>query len=370
MLQFKNGTFKILQIADAQEFPRVSPDTVKLIEMALQAEEPDLVIFTGDQVYGITPRLWNSRRVKHVVASLLAPVTAAGVPFAVTFGNHDAESGIFNPAMAEIYAAHPGYLSGERRAPDDPGTFRLPVYGKDGSVKLSVYAFDTHGAANLGGKSGVTEEQLEWFRDRRENEWEAADKKPPALVFQHIPVPEYYNVINKTDKRKRGAVEAYGGARKHTFYALPDELKAAGGFMKEAPSTAGPTEFETLKNDGHVLALAVGHDHNNSFAAPFEGVKLIYTQGAGFHVYGPHLRRGVRVFTLDEADPAAFTTYTRTWKSLTDKKTKEYPLELFLSHTPSSVAQGMAWAKRAAIPLAAAAATAGAVFAAAKLKSK
>ena len=368
-LSYRGGAFKIMQIADAQEFPVVSPDTVRLIETALQAERPDLVIFTGDQVYGITPRLWNETRVKHVIGSLLAPVTAAGVPFAVTFGNHDAESGFSNPELAAFYGAYPGYLSGERRSEDDPGTFRLPVYGSDGSLKLSVYAFDTHGSAPAGGMGGVNESQLAWFARARENERDGAGKKPPALVFQHIPVPEYYNVINKINRRKRGAVEAYGGARKHTFYALPEELKAAGGFMKESPSTGGAGEFEALKEDGGVLALAVGHDHNNSFVGEYEGVKLIYTQGAGFHVYGPHLKRGVRLFTLNESDSAAFTTYTRTWESLTDKKPKEYPVELFLSHTPSSVSQGMAWARRASLPLAAAGAAAAA-FIVIKRKSK
>ena len=96
-LTFKNSQFKIMQIADAQEFPVVSPDTVHLIEMALAAERPDLVIFTGDQIYGIHPKLWGKAaeaRITAVFQKLLAPIVAANVPFAVTFGNHDAECGV------------------------------------------------------------------------------------------------------------------------------------------------------------------------------------------------------------------------------------------------------------------------------------
>ena len=95
-----------------------------------------------------------------------------------------------------------------------------------------------------------------------------------------------------------------------------------------------------------MLAIAAGHDHNNSFVADYKGIKLIYTQGAGFHVYGPHLNRGVRIFTLKENEPGTFTTYTRTWRSLTDEKPKEYLLEFGLSLTPSSVAQGKALLRR------------------------
>ena len=343
-LTFKNGQFKIMQIADSQELPAVSPDTVRLIEMAIAAERPDLIVFTGDQIYGIHPRLWGNgseARVNKVLTGLLAPVRAAGVPFAVTFGNHDAESGVSNARQARLYAEMPGYLAGERRSDADPGTFRLPIYDKNGEEAFCVYAFDTHGASLGGEKSGINRAQLDWFRGTR------AGKKTPALVFQHIPAPEYYNVIKKENKRVRGAVEAFG-RHKGEFYSLPPALRDTGGFLGEAPSVLAEVagEFETLYADGKVLAIAAGHDRNNSFAADHKGVKLIYTQGAGFHVYGPHLNRGVRLFTLKENEPGAFTTYTRTWRSLTDEKPKEYLLEFGLSLTPSSVDQGKALLRR------------------------
>ena len=368
-LSFKNGQFKIMQIADAQELPAVSADTVKLIRLAIDAEKPDLIVFTGDQIYGIHPRLWGSgdeTRVKKVLTELLSPVTAAGVPFAVTFGNHDAESGVPNARQAQFYAAMPGYTPGYRRCDGDPGTFRLPICNKNGEEVFCVYAFDTHGASIGGERSGISEAQLEWFRTARK------ENQSPALVFQHIPAPEYYNVIKETNKRTRGAVEAFG-RRKGKFYTLPQPLKDAGGFMRESPSVISEDagEFETLSADGSVLAIVAGHDHNNSFVAEHRGMKLIYTQCAGFHVYGPHLKRGVRIFTLDENAPGKFTTYTRTWESLTAEKPARPLLELFLSHTPSSVGQAVALAKRYGIPMFAGVAAAGfAVYCAARKKKR
>ena len=44
----KNRKFKIMQITDIQEIPAVSPDTSALLEAAVEAEKPDLVIYTGD----------------------------------------------------------------------------------------------------------------------------------------------------------------------------------------------------------------------------------------------------------------------------------------------------------------------------------
>ena len=46
----KNGKFKIMQITDIQEIYNVSPDTLKLLENAVEKEKPDLVIYTGDQI--------------------------------------------------------------------------------------------------------------------------------------------------------------------------------------------------------------------------------------------------------------------------------------------------------------------------------
>ena len=48
----KDKTFKIMQITDMQEIPAISPDTMKLLDAAVEAEKPDLVVYTGDQIKG------------------------------------------------------------------------------------------------------------------------------------------------------------------------------------------------------------------------------------------------------------------------------------------------------------------------------
>ena len=49
-LKFKNDTFRIMQIADVQEGANISPDTIALINAALDKENPDLVVYSGDQM--------------------------------------------------------------------------------------------------------------------------------------------------------------------------------------------------------------------------------------------------------------------------------------------------------------------------------
>ncbi|MBR5411412.1 MAG: metallophosphoesterase [Clostridia bacterium] len=335
-LSFHNGTFKIMQVADTQELSFVSRDTVLLLTMAALLEKPDLVIFTGDQIHGMDPtyRLGSVRdNVARTVGKLTKPFVKADIPFAVTFGNHDCQVGLSNAEQAEIYAGIPGYIAGQRRSDDDPGTFVLPVYGEDGKVACKLFVFDSGAQEADGAYVPVPKARLDYFRETCEGDM-------PVCVFQHIPVPEFYDVLEKVPKKAPGAVEAF---RTHAgeYYVLPQSVKDAGGFMGESPAVPDVNggEFEALKQNGNVLFLAVGHDHNNSFVAEKDGIKLIYTQGAGFHVYGPGTDRGVRIFELNENDPAAFTTRTVTFESAAGGQLSNPALDLVLTHIPTSVEQ-------------------------------
>lgn len=41
----KDGLFKIMQITDMQEIPKISPDTMALLDAAIEDEKPDLVVY-------------------------------------------------------------------------------------------------------------------------------------------------------------------------------------------------------------------------------------------------------------------------------------------------------------------------------------
>lgn len=55
-LRFReDGSFRVLQMADVQDGPDVLPDTIRLIREAIRKADPDLVVFTGDQIRGYDP---------------------------------------------------------------------------------------------------------------------------------------------------------------------------------------------------------------------------------------------------------------------------------------------------------------------------
>lgn len=341
MLRFNSDhKFKIMQIADTQEIPAVSPDTLSLINNALDREKPDLVIFTGDQIKGYSKKFKKDPAIiESTIDTLVEPIAKRNIPFMVTYGNHDAQCGVDNRGQYKFYAKYDNFISGDLRNSDDVGTADIQIYSStEDKPVFELYIIDSHGKAKDGaGYAPVDKEQIEWYVSRREQLKAENGDYLPSLVFQHIPVPEFFDVIKKVPKGTKGAVPAYG-AHENEYFVLNDETIAEGGFMLESPASpdVNTGEFEAMSEKGDVLGIYVGHDHNNSFVVKYKGVDLGYTQGAGFNVYGPGENRGVRIFELDEAAPREYKTYTATFKELCGTKIKTPVKEFIYKHAPTS----------------------------------
>ena len=349
-LHFKNGQFKIMQIADVQENASASRDTIKLISLAVEKEKPDLVVFTGDQIKGYSPSFKKNTKesVQKLISSITEPIVRNHIPFAVTFGNHDRDCGISNKEQMPFYLSQSGCIKPKSRSDDDPGTFSVIINASDGhSPVFALYIIDSNAKAPDGNYAPVTKEQIHWYKSERDRLKEENGKYLPALVFQHIPLPEYYKAIKKASYFTKGRVEAFG-SHKNEFYVLFDETKKNGGFMLESPASPeiNNGEFDAFKEKGDILGVFVGHDHNNSFVRKVDGIDLGYTQGCGFSTYGPGKKRGVRVFVLNEERPTDYKTYTVTMDELCDFKPSSPLTEFVLTHAPSSVAQAKSTSKR------------------------
>ena len=341
MLRFNSDhKFKIMQIADTQEIPTVSPDTLSLINNALDREKPDLVIFTGDQIKGYSKKFKKDPAIiESTIDILVEPIAKRNIPFMVTYGNHDAQCGVDNRGQYKFYAKYDNFISGDLRNSDDVGTADIQIYSStEDKPVFELYIIDSHGKAKDGaGYAPVDKKQIEWYISRREQLKAENGDYLPSLVFQHIPVPEFFDVIKKVPKGTKGAVPAYG-AHENEYFVLNDETIAEGGFMLEWPASpdVNTGEFEAMSEKGDVLGIYVGHDHNNSFVVKYKGVDLGYTQGAGFNVYGPGENRGVRIFELDETAPREYKTHTATFKELCGTKIKTPVKEFIYKHAPTS----------------------------------
>lgn len=333
-LKFKNNQFKIMQVADTQEGKHVSPDTLALLNAAIEKEQPDLVVYSGDQIWNIASFKGNKKTVRDVLFKLTEPAHSRNIPFTICFGNHDRQVGVSNEEQLEIYKSIPCFVGESAEGVDGCGNHVIEI-AKDGEIKFLLYCIDSHTSLTIG-YDHVHESQLNWYRSVRDEYEKRCGKVVPSIVIQHIPVPEVTELLQEVKRGTKGAVQ---GFRNHAgkWYILDKSKVNADGFMKESP--ADPMEnggqFDAMAEKGDIVGIYFGHDHINSFNGKVRGIDVGYTQGAGFHVYGPGLNRGVRMINL--SSDGTFETYDLRYRDLVGKKVKEKLWFAFYQLMPTNV---------------------------------
>ncbi len=305
-LQFnEDGSFKIMNISDIQDQENLLKVTADFMAAAIEAEQPDLIILTGDNISGNSIVANKTEQAIRAVMNVLDPF---GIPVAIVFGNHDEESGVSKEEQMAIYNSYDcdiSYDDGE--ALWGCGTYNVPIYSStdDTDVVFNCWMFDTGNRDEDGEYDHVKQDQLDWYK-AKSAELKAANggEAVPSIAFQHIIVPEIFEALDVVDASTPGAVAKLGN-----YYALP-ETAAEGSFMGEAPCPSGTNggEFDAFLECGDVLAVVSGHDHTNSFIVPHKGIDIINTPTCGFRSYGSSESRGIRIFELNESTPAEYTT--------------------------------------------------------------
>lgn len=347
-LQFSaDGKFRIMQVADTQDTQVTSKDTIAFLERALDEAKPDLVIFTGDQFkgYGISFLLGNrEENYKRAIDNLIAPLEARNIPFSFVFGNHDDQAfGISKEKQLEMYRAHKNCIA----VAGDPALSGLcnqyiNLRSADGEkILFNLYLVDSLSTTLDGKCAAVTKTQIEWYRTVRDALKKETGEYVPSVLFQHIPVPEMWDVLKEVPKSHKPHAE---GFRAHAgkFYDIDERFLQKGNcdFLLETPATPAENtgEFEAVSEKGDTLAMFFGHDHNNSFVSKYQNILLGYTQGCGFNVYGPKLDRGVRLIDLNTENLHTFETQTLLYRDLfTVKDIKNKPKYFLYSYAPPSV---------------------------------
>ncbi|MDL2220743.1 hypothetical protein LJC55_03650 [Eubacteriales bacterium OttesenSCG-928-N14] len=269
----------------------------------------------------------------------LQPIALRNIPFAITFGNHDNQAGISNAEQMPIYESYAQFVGGGEYA-YGPGTYSVPIYDDAGqTVVFVLYLIDSGGDAEAGGYEPVSEDIIHWYRSERDRYAAVnGNQVVPALVFQHIPLPEYYAVLKRVKPWTRGAVRTFR-THKNELYVLPPEGGQPNDFFTESSSIPdiNSGEFDAFSERGDVLGIYVGHDHGNSFVRKYRGIDLGYTQSSGFNEYGPGTLRGVRVIELDEENIRQYQTHTITFRQMFGRKLARPFLDLVYRHFPTSM---------------------------------
>ena len=320
----EDGKFVVMQVADPQDNQNPRKAMLDMLAAAYDQVRPDLVVFSGDNMLGrIAENKSDEKKmaiVETALDAILKPLEDRGIPFAVTFGNHDDQCGISKEEQITIYRRYTNCIGFNDENPAiGRSTYNLPILSADATrIAYNLWLVESAGKNEQGEYfEHVSPEVLDWYV-QTSNALKTQNGGEPiySLMFQHIPVPEIYELLTEVSKGIKGAVEKDG-----KYYVLNTEK--ANGFLGEGPCVTQENygQLDVVAAQGDVSALVFGHDHVNSFVGTLRGVDLVQTPGASFRSYGNHLR-GVRVFTIDENDPETYVTETLSYYDLMGTGTK------------------------------------------------
>ena len=282
---------KILQIADVQiggfhdackdltatekQWPCDADNTTAFIRRLIQYDRPDLVVFTGDNVYGTRSDQYS----KYLLLLITEPIVSAGIPFALVTGNHDVEL----PWMS-VSALH-NFMRRERARGGGgallSGNGLIKIHSPDQHTHLHLWLFEymhapcvfCYNGAGHGSYRPITKEQIDFFNHNSET-------NTLSLAFTHVPVEEYHQITHRL------------------------------GSQHDTITDSGPGELYTTLSQRNVAVLSVGHDHTNDFCGQVNGgMHLCYAGGAGYTTYGRvGWARRARMFIVKNG---VLSTYTR-----------------------------------------------------------
>ena len=291
-LQFNsNGKFKIVQFTDVHYIHKDARAKIALerIREVLDEEKPDFVVFTGDVIFG--------KPAKKSILDVLTIVSDQQIPFAVVWGNHDLENGLNGEELFNVIKDLPGNLTSITPGLSGTTNFILPVKSSDGKENREIlYFFDSHSGCSLkdvGGYAYIRFDQINWYRENSQKFTESNQGKPiPSLAFFHIPLPEFHQ-------------------------ACQDESTAFYGFRKEKACSPKLNSglFTSMKEQGDVEGVFVGHDHDNDYAVLWHGILLAYGRYSGGNTVYNDLENGARVIELTEGEKGF-----RSWIRLSDNR--------------------------------------------------
>jgi hypothetical protein len=302
-----DGTFKIVQFSDTQDGANTDPRTITAMNDILDAEKPDFVVITGDCVD--TGKCQTQVDLRKAIANIAQPMESRGIPWAVTFGNHDHDNlaalKLSENEMLALYRHYPHNVNkkeprgisgaGNANLLIDSSTAQSPVFG--------IWLLDSEAYApkEIRGYDWIHFNQVRWYYETSTALEKRLGAKLPALMFFHIGLCEF------------------------------KEALAAGKFTGEMNEGVGSSRinsglFAAVLERGDVKGIFVGHDHIDAGVADYYGVKLGFGGNIGYATYGlegdetaRNRLRGARIFTIDERHPADFKTWYVTAAELEKK---------------------------------------------------
>lgn len=334
--------FKVLQLTDVHIgggcfSSQKDAWAMNAVATMVRAEQPDLVIVTGDIAYPVPFQAgtFNNLHATQIFSNMMESL---GVYWTFAFGNHDTE--IYGThdkqAIVSYYESmNFKYCLFERNpAIDDVkteggfdvngcGNSVIRIKNSDGIITQALVVLDSHSYFD-GDYLGIQwkydnlhQGQVDWYVQEM-NKIKAyntakggADQYVKNMAFFHIPLVEYRDawkqVIDKYgDVKNKKDFDPHISDEVTYFYGVMGESDKSRHGVRSYGVFCGYQEdnfFEEGLTHG-LHAVFCGHDHYNNFSVEYKGVRLTYGMSIDYLAYPGifkvHAQRGCTVITIDK----------------------------------------------------------------------
>ena len=313
-----NGKLKIMHVTDTHIEDENINYSLVLIARGCDIEKPDIAIVTGDNVLNYD----DVEKTKSYITRFMKIFSDRGIPVAITFGNHDSERGPLS--RRELMAYYNTFdcsvtnLNGTELA--ETGTFNVPVLSSNGSeMKYNLWVLDSGDYDDQGHYGCMSAEDVEWYKQKSDLITKEKGKRIYSLAFQHIIVPEVYDVLKKVNKHK---LYSFSHMYNKDDYYMFDPHQVNYGTLNETPCCGYPNygQFEAMVEKGDVLAVFSGHDHTNAFGVKCKGIDIVNSLSTRYNGDRFATMYGYRIIEVDEKDTSRYTSYNMRWYNMYSKQ--------------------------------------------------
>jgi len=277
--------FRILQLTDIH---LANKDNRQLhfdfIDLTISEANADMIVLDGDNFTFAD---------KAVAKDLFAFIDSYGIPWCITFGNHD-EQCYFSIDWLSKYLNNFGSNCLYKDIPND-GVFGYANYAvnlmKDGKVKEQVIIFDSNRYyyGSYQGYDWIRDDQIEWYEKLVKHTTSENGEVVPSICFFHIPLPEFQTAWDEAQAGSSDAILEYG------------EM----GEPCSCPKYNSGL-FDKMLELGSTKAVCCGHDHVNNSRILYKGIYLIYGINSDDRIYYNANMMGGHVVTIHDDNSLSF----------------------------------------------------------------
>ena len=272
----------------------------RYIIKTVREAKPDLILITGDVIYGEFDDNGTS------LIALIQCMDSLKIPWAPIFGNHENESDMGVEWQCQQFEKSTYCLFNRRHEIGGNGNYSIGL-SKKGELSRVIYMMDNNGCAyssDFNGEEvktsfGFTDRQKEWYENTAKNVNTVAGKKMPSFLCYHAPTLEMHEAVVAAGYQKADSED--------TYTLGVDVINVQNGDS----GTKGGKRVYTYDEDGLVEIMKAvgtdgaffGHEHLNSLSVLYKGIRWTYGLKTGTYDSTPS-EVGGTLITLDSGSNA------------------------------------------------------------------